>query len=125
MGEGARVWLVPDGYIPATSSGVHESHEAICVLNTRDETAELRVEFFFEEREPLTARASVPGRRTRHIRTDHPDELGGVELPRGVPYAIRIRSNVPITVQHSRLDTTQPAMALMTTLGFPIDQTEE
>ena len=26
MGEGARVWLVPDGYIPEESTGAFESH---------------------------------------------------------------------------------------------------
>ena len=120
MGEGARMWHIPDGYLPSASSGAFESHEAICVLNTGKEDAELTIEFFFEDREPLVGGAQVPTRRTRHIRTDHPDELGGVQIPRGVPYAIRITSNVPVTVQHSRLDTTQSAMALMTTLAFPL-----
>ena len=122
MGEGARVWLVPDGYIPAGSTGAFESHEAICVLNTGDAPAELTIDFFFEDREPLSGTAFVAARRTRHIRTDHPDELGGAVVPRGVPYAVRIRSNVPVTVQHSRLDSTQPALTLMTTMGWPLDE---
>jgi hypothetical protein len=43
-------------------------------------------------------------------------------VPHGVPYAVRIRSNVPVTVQHSRLDSTQPALTLMTTMGWPLDE---
>jgi hypothetical protein len=119
MGEGARIWHVPDGYLPSASSGAFESHEAICVLNTGEEEAELTIEFFFEDRDPLVGATKVPARRTRHIRTDQSAELGGVQIPRGVSYALRISSSVPVTVQHSRLDTTQPAMALMTTLAFP------
>ena len=29
-----------------------------------------------------------------------------------------VESNVNVVVQHTRLDTTQPALALMTTMGF-------
>ena len=29
----------------------------------------------------------------------------GLELPRGIPYAYTVESDVPIVVQHSRLDT--------------------
>jgi hypothetical protein len=121
MGEGARVWFVPDGYIPAASTGSFESHEAICVLNTGDENADLTIDFFFEDREPISGTAPVPARRTRHIRTDHPEELGGVEVPRDTPYAVRIRSSAEVIVQHSRLDTTQPAMTLMTTMAYPLE----
>jgi hypothetical protein len=44
---------------------------------------------------------------------------GGVQIPVGVPYAIRVESDVPIIVQNSRLDATQAACTLMTTMAFP------
>jgi hypothetical protein len=44
-----------------------------------------------------------------------------VEIPRGVPYAIRIESSVPVTVQYSRMDTTQPALSLMTAIAYPAE----
>ncbi len=120
MSEGARVWLVPDGYLPERSTGDQRSHEAICVLNTSREDAHLRVTVYFEDREPIRdVEVVVPAERTRHIRTDMPEALGGASLPRGVPYAVRVESDVPVVVQHSLLDTSQEALALFTTMGHP------
>ena len=120
MSEGARVWLVPDGFIPEESSGSKESHEAICVLNTSaEEEARLSISFYFEDRNPIKDVAVVVGpERTRHVRTD---SIDGAEIPRGVPYAIRIESSVPVTVQCSRMDTTQPALSLMTAMAYPVE----
>ncbi len=118
MSEGARVWLVPDGFIPEGSTGAQESHEAICVLNTSAEQARLSISFYFEELDPVKdVEVLVPPERTRHIRTD---KMDGVEIPRGVPYAVRVESSVPITVQCSRMDTTQPALSLMTAMAHPV-----
>ncbi len=120
MSEGARVWLIPDGFIPEKSSGEQESHEAICVLNTSAEHARLSISFYFEDRDPVKdVVVSVPPERTRHIRTD---KMDGVEIPRGVPYAIRVESSVPVTVQCSRMDTTQAALSLMTAMAYPVDR---
>ena len=118
MSEGAYVWLIPDGFIPEASSGSQESHEAICVLNTSAEKARLSISFYFEDREPLKdVMATVPPERTRHIRTD---QLGRAEIPRGVPYAIRVESSIPVVIQCSRMDTTQAALSLMTTIAHPV-----
>ena len=51
---------------------------------------------------------TVGAERTRHIRLDHPEEFGGIDLPRGIPYAIRVESDAPVCIQHSRLDTSRP-----------------
>ena len=116
--EGARVWLIPDGFIPEESSGSQESHEAICVLNTSAEEARLSISFYFEDWEPVKdVGAIVPPERTRHIRTD---QLGGAEIPRGVPYAVRVESSVPMVVQCTRMDTTQAALSLMTAMAHPV-----
>jgi hypothetical protein len=118
--EGARVWLIPDGFIPGESSGAQESHEAICVLNTTVEEARLSISFYFEDREPVKdVEVLVPPERTRHIRTDR---IEGAGIPRGVPYAIRVESSVPVVVQCSRMDTTQAALSLMTAMAHPVDR---
>jgi hypothetical protein len=119
MSEGARVWLVPDGFIPEESSGSQESHEAICVLNTsEEEEARLSVSFYFEDREPIKdVEVVVPAERTLHVRTNR---LRGAEVPRGVPYAMRVESSVPVVVQSSRMDTTQAALSLMTAMAYPV-----
>ena len=118
MSEGGYVWLIPDGYLPEESTGAQLSHEAICVLNAADEEAHLSITFYFEDRDPIRdVRVSVAPERTRHIRTDLPEHLGGATVPRGVPYAVRVECDVPITVQHSRMDTSQEALALMSTMA--------
>ena len=121
MSEGAYVWLIPDGYIPKESTATQLSHESICVLNAADEQAHLSITFYFEDRDPIRdVRVTVPPERTRHIRTDLPEHLGGATVPKGVPYAVRVACDVPVTVQHSRMDTSQEALALMTTMAHPV-----
>ncbi|WP_040951518.1 sensory rhodopsin transducer [Gorillibacterium massiliense] len=118
--KGHTVWYIPDGYIPPNSTGSLKSHESICVLNPHDRDASIMVTVYFEDRPPLEKMAdSVPAKRTKHIRTAHLQK-DGETIPTGVPYAMEVESDVPVIVQYSRLDSTQPANALMTTLGFPI-----
>jgi len=103
---GRTRWYVPDAYLPAESSGGYASHEAACLLNAGDEAARVSITFFFEDRDPLGPVALELGaRRTWHVRLDDPSALAGLELPHGVPYAYSVESDVPIVVQHSRLDT--------------------
>ena len=33
-----------------------------------------------------------------HVRLDKPEQLSGTVIPRDVPYALRVRSDVPIIV---------------------------
>ena len=47
-----------------------------------------------------------------------PADLGGVVVPRDVCYGIEVASDVPIIVQYSRLDVTQPNFTLMTTIPY-------
>lgn len=118
MSNGRKVWYIPDGYIPPTSSGELESHESICVLNCNEETANLKISIYYEDREPLEdVVEAVPGKRTRHIRTAGLKK-DGQSIPIGVPYAIKVESDQPIIVQYSRLDSTQPENALMTTIAY-------
>jgi hypothetical protein len=118
---GEKVWIIPDGYIPEQSSGTLTSHESICVLNTAAEAANLELTIFFEDREPIEGILEiVPGRRTRHIRTSSLANQAGTKIPLGVPYAIEVRSDIPVVVQYSRLDSTQAENALMSVMAFPI-----
>lgn len=125
--EGATTWFIPDTYLPepVTADGPYVGHEAICVLNVTERDASLRLDFYFEDRPPVKdIQTTVPGERTRHLRLDKPEQIGGFEVPVGVPYAIRIRSDVPIIVQYSRLDTTQTQSTLMTTMAYPLNAPE-
>ena len=121
--SGATTWLIPDAYLPEpiAADGPYVGHEAVCVLNATSRDASLQFDFYFEDRDPVKdIRVVVPAERTRHLRLDRAEQIGGFSVPVGVPYAIRVRSNVPITVQYSRLDTTQAQCTLMTTMAYPL-----
>lgn len=118
--RGEKHWVIPDGYIPPSSSGELISHESICVLNCSSEEALIRCTIFFEDREPMEdIVVVVPGRRTKHIRTSSLQK-DGAPIPVGVPYAIEVRSDIPVIIQYSRLDATQPENALMSTMAYPL-----
>ena len=128
--EGHRVWIIPDAYLPplspedeakqATGKG-YWSHESLCIVNTGPKPAHLTLSFYFEDRPPKKNVAiTVGAERTWHIRFDKPDLLGGFRVPAGVPYALRVESDVPVVVQHSRLDTTQPNCAFLSVMAHPI-----
>jgi len=119
MVGGKKRWFVPDAFLPAASSRGVVSHEAACLLNVGEAGAKLRFTFFFEDRAPVgPVELRLAGRRAWHLRLDDPDSIGGVELPRGVPYAYEVESDVPIVLQHSRLDTSAGGYTLFTTMAY-------
>src|SRR5262245_28324309 len=118
VAAGKLRWYVPDAYLPAQSSEAAPSHESACVLNAGADDAHVRFTFFYEDRDPLGPVELVVGaRRTWHVRLDDPAQLGGRELPVGVPYAYTVESDVPIVVQHSRLDTSA-GYTLFTSIAY-------
>ncbi len=117
---GARVWVIPDGYLPSKSTGELPSHESTCVLNLGMREANVHLTAFFEDRDSLGGfRVVCPPRRTMHIRLDRLKNDRQESIPAGVPFALEVESSADVVVQHTRLDSTQPALALMTTMGFP------
>jgi hypothetical protein len=92
---GSQTWAIAEGYIPSASTGegpALESHEA-------------------------PYRVAVPPRRTLHVRFNDLDDPEPV--PRDTGYAAVISSDRPIVVQHTRLDSRQPALALLSTVAHP------
>lgn len=117
---GSTHWALADHYIPSWSHGPSpemESHEAICLLNTSGDTARIELTLYFAEREPAGPyRFEVPARRTKHIRLNNLADPEAV--PRGVDFASVVRSNVPVVVQHTRLDSRQSENAIFSTIAF-------
>ena len=117
---GKKRWAIAEGYIPGTSTGEgpeFESHETCCILNAGDAVANVRLTLYYEDREPVGPYAvEVPPRRTKHLRFNALEDPEPV--PRDTSYASVIESDVPIVVQHTRLDTRQAENALMTTMAF-------
>ncbi len=118
---GRRVWVIPEGYIPSGSTGegrAFESHETACILNPGDSDASVEVTLYFTDREPVGPyRVSVPARRTRHMRFNDLEDPEPVQ--RDTDYASVFVSDVPIVVQHTRLDSRQAELALLSTMAFP------
>lgn len=117
---GRRIWAIPEGYIPSGSvSQAHDfvSHEAACILNATDEPAEITLTLFFEDRDPVGPyRLKVAPKRTLHLRFN--DLADPEPVPRDTSYASVFESNVPIVIQHTRLDSRDPAIALITTVAY-------
>ena len=110
-------WFIPDCYWHSRSSGVFPSHEAVCILNENTVAAIVKMTLYFEDRDKLGGYSvEVGAERTLHIRLDKLVNNDGVAVPQDTPYAMVIECEQPIAVQYTRVDTSQPAMALMTTM---------
>ncbi|MEJ2434075.1 MAG: sensory rhodopsin transducer [Pseudolabrys sp.] len=116
---GHRRWAIAEGYIPSGSvSQDHAlvSHEAVCLLNAGDKDADIAITLFFTDRDPVGPyRVKLGARRTLHLRFN--DLTDPAPVPRDTSYASVIESNVPIVVQHTRLDSRHPNIALLSTVG--------
>lgn len=104
---GQKRWAIAEGYIPTSSHGPEPemtSHETACLLNASDQDAHVQIMIYFCDREPAGPYPIVvPAKRTKHLRFNH---LKDPEpIPRGTDYASVIESDVPIVVQHTRLDS--------------------
>ena len=117
---GAKNWYFPDGELPAPATkGTMEPHEALMIFNLNEEPAKIKLDLYFKDRDPIKGIAlTVPAERVINFRMDHPDEIGGTEIPRGVQYAVRVKSNVRVVAMFARLDATQPNLAYYMNQGF-------
>ena len=117
---GQTRWAIAEGYIPAYSNGPEPqftSHETACLLNTSDQDAHVEITIYFSDKEPVGPyQVTVPARRTLHMRFNN---LTDPEpIPRDTGYASVFESDVPIVVQHTRLDSRQSENALLTTIAY-------
>ena len=120
MNIGRKHWAIAEGWIPSWSHGPEPemlSHETACLLNTSNRDAEVRITIFYTDRDPVGPyRVTVPARRTKHVRYN--DLKDPEPVPKATNYASTIDSDVPIVVQHTRLDSRQAENALVTTMAF-------
>ena len=117
---GAKTWYFPDGYLPAKSvAGDMEAHEALMLLNTGESDAQVSLDVYFSDRLPIkNIGVNVPAERVIALRLDHPEDMGGHEIPLLTQYALRVVSDTKIVVQFGRLDTTQSNMAYYGAMGY-------
>lgn len=117
---GRKVWAIAEGWIPSWSHGPEPemlSHETACILNANDAEAHVEIMIYFADREPVGPyKITVPPRRTLHQRFN--DLKDPEPIPKATNYASTIMSDVPIVVQHTRLDSRQAANALISTIAY-------
>jgi hypothetical protein len=117
---GAKRWAIAEGYIPPYSHGEQPqltSHETVCILNAGDLDALITLTIYYADREPGGPyKITVPARRTRHIRFN--DLKDPEPIPTDTDFASVIESNVPVVVQHTRLDSRQAETALLSTIAY-------
>jgi hypothetical protein len=117
---GRKTWAIAEGSIPAWSHGPTPeflSHEAFCILNVTDEEARVELTIYYADREPVGPYVfQIGARRTHHFRFNNLTDPAPVPL--GTSYASLFESNVPIVIQHTRLDSRQEKNALMTTIAY-------
>jgi hypothetical protein len=117
---GRTVWAIAEGYIPGDSAYESQdliSHETACILNATDREANVRIIVYFADREPAGPyRVTVPPRRTLHLRFNDLEDPEPV--PRDTDYASVFESDVPVVVQHTRMDSRKPEIALLSTIAY-------
>lgn len=117
---GKTRWAIAEGYIPSwSSSDTREltSHETACILNAGDTDAHVTITVFYADRDPSGHyKIHVPSRRTHHVRFN--DLRDPEPIPVGTDFSSVIESDVPIVVQHTRLDSRSAEVALMTTSAY-------
>jgi hypothetical protein len=119
MEIGKKIWAIAEGYIPSKSSSNKRefvSHETACILNTSGHEATIEVFIYFSDKDPQGPyHLIIPAKRTRHVRFN---DFKDPEIPRDTDYSSVFISNVPVVIQHTRLDTRQAESALLSTIAF-------
>jgi hypothetical protein len=117
---GRRRWAIAEGHIPSESAFSDRaliSHETACILNAGDREARIEITILFADREPVGPyKVTVGARRTLHLRFNDLKEPALV--PRDTDYASIFESDVPIIVQHTRLDSRRAELALLSTMAY-------
>lgn len=119
---GKKRWAIPEGYIPAQSCGTDRtlvSHETACILNAGKKDAHITLTVFFANRDPVTYRVTVAAQRTLHLRFN--DLKDPKPVPLDTDYSSVFESDVPVIVQHTRLDSRRAEISLLSTIAYSQD----
>ncbi|NLM77752.1 MAG: hypothetical protein GX173_06660 [Ruminococcaceae bacterium] len=115
---GKKHWIFCDGDLPP--AGDHEpfGHEALMVTNLNGQTANIKIDLIFEDKDPVKGiRISVGAERVHCFRLDQP--LGDQQycIQPG-QYALVLHSDVPVAAVFGRLDVRQANMAYYSVSGY-------
>lgn len=117
-GDGAYVWIIPDGYMAALTpteqeweahGGGYFSHESICISNTADRDTRCLLEVLYEDPalDNVSCEFEVAAHRSVHYRLDQlKDENGELLIAKDAPVSYKVTSrDARIVVQGSRILT--------------------
>jgi hypothetical protein len=116
---GRKRWAIAEGYIPSQSVSSERalvSHETACILNAGDKDARVTLTVFYANREPIVYRVTVAARRTLHLRFN--DLHDPQPIPMDTDFSSVFESDVPIVVQHTRLDSRRAEISLLSTTAY-------
>jgi hypothetical protein len=117
---GRKHWAIAEGHIPSQSSFTDRaliSHETACILNAGSSDAHVAITIFFADRDPVGPyQITVPARRTLHLRFNDLKEPSPV--PRDTDFSSVFESDVPVVVQHTRLDSRHAEISLLSTTAY-------
>ena len=129
--EKKYVYVIPDMCCHRRSSGNHESHECITILNTSDEAVEVKFTAYSTDQDPISLETRVcPARRSIQVvptAMDKRDANGrplvnslkdaeGNMIPKGRPYSLLLECSGPVYCQYSRITTAQPEYAMFSVI---------
>jgi hypothetical protein len=104
---GTKMWAFAAGHIPLTSTGKEPeftSHDKISLLNTSESDAEILINVFYDNDDPVTGyKIKVPARRVRKVRLNDLIDPFPIKLDRA--FALIVTSNVELIIQFTRMDT--------------------
>ena len=112
--------VIAEWYIPPESTGewpAFVSHETACIINTNEQDAHVQCRIYFSDQDPVGPyQIMVWAHRTSHVRFN--DLQDPAPVPVGTDYASVFVSDLPIVIQHTRLDSRQAENALLSTIAY-------
>lgn len=125
-GLGRTTWVFSAGFAPSRSTG-HEpeftSRNTLCLLNTGEQEACVRLIFYYEDAEPVGPfEVLVEPQRVKHQRINDLIEPEAVHLDR--PYGIMVDSDQPVVAQLYYLDSRNGHLAVSHLNPAPLDHTD-
>ncbi len=119
---GHRMWAIAGSNIPLDQTGDEPdftSHDSLWMLNPNEEDADVEVTIYYSDQEPKGPYPlRVNARRVREVRFN--DLIDPAAIPLETDYGAIIRSDTPLVVQITQMDTRQAENTRTNTLAYPV-----
>lgn len=113
-------WAFSAGRIPFESTGKEPdfiSHDKISILNTSEERACIELFIFYEDEQPSAKyEVEVNAKRLKKVRFNDLIDPVAMRLERN--YSCYMKSNVPVVIQFSRMDSGGKNTAMMGSMAY-------